>query len=41
MEFKAASMGRAVKENAEPAYASRAGFKARGTEHAFALNGMV
>lgn len=41
MEFKAASMGRAVKENAEPSYASRQGFKARGVEHAFALNGMV
>ena len=39
MEFKAVSMARSVKDNADPAFASRDKFKARGEEHAFALSG--
>ncbi|KAL3160958.1 hypothetical protein ABBQ38_009350 [Trebouxia sp. C0009 RCD-2024] len=38
MEFKAASMARSVKDKTEHAHASREAFKARGVEHAFALN---
>ncbi|KAA6429228.1 MAG: MCM10 protein [Trebouxia sp. A1-2] len=39
MKFKAVSMARSVKGAEDPAFASRETFKARGTEHAFALNG--
>ena len=39
MEFKAVSMARSVKGTEDPAFASRETFKARGLEHAFALNG--
>ncbi len=39
MEFKAVSMARSVKGAEDPAFASRETFKARGVEHAFALNG--
>jgi hypothetical protein len=39
MEFKAVSMARSVKGTEDPAFASRETFKARGVEHAFALNG--
>jgi len=39
MEFKAVSMAPSVKNKADPAFATREEFKARGVEHAFALNG--
>lgn len=39
MEFKAVSMARSVKGTEDLALASRETFKARGVEHAFALNG--
>lgn len=39
MEFKAVSMARSVASKEDPAFASRESFKARGTEHAFSLNG--
>lgn len=39
MEFKAASMARSVTDKADYSHASREAFKARGVEHAFALNG--
>ena len=38
MEFKAASMARTVSDKTEHSHASREAFKARGAEHAFALN---
>ena len=38
MEFKAASMARSAKDKTDHSLASREAFKARGVEHAFALN---